>query len=486
MRHRTSAAASLAGLLAAAVAAAAATLADPAALHGTLLVRHARLVDGTGAAPRDDVAILIEDGRIAAIGPDAEMTGRARKTEELDVAGATVLPGLIDSHVHLEDVLGSEMRGDSPEALATLRRGQLRSHLACGVTTVLDTAIHPEVLAEIRGWLAAGAPGPSFLTLGPPIPARGGYMSRGYPELAVDDPGDLERNFAAAEAAGAFGVKVPIEHGFARSHIFPIHDAAVRAAIREGAAARDLPIFVHGSDEEEYAIALDMGAQVLVHANFGGLDPTPELVERLVASKAYVITTFSIIDAELIRFDLARLDDPLTAIAVPPAELASARDPDAWWAADAINIGFVFPWLPNIGRRMLAWYLTDEEGLRHVLDVNLRAARTLHDRGVPVVIGSDAGNFVLSQFHGTSTLRELELLAGTGIPPADVIAAATRVPARMLRLEDQVGTVEVGKRGDLVVVRDDPLRDVGTIRRTIAWTVKSGVARTPAEWMRPE
>jgi imidazolonepropionase-like amidohydrolase len=105
---------------------------------------------------------------------------------------------------------------------------------------------------------------------------------------------------------------------------------------------------------------------------------------------------------------------------------------------------------------------------------------------VPVVIGSDAGNFVLSQFHGTSTLRELELLAGTGIPPADVIAAATRVPARMLRLEDQVGTVEVGKRGDLVVVRDDPLRDVGTIRRTIAWTVKSGVARTPAEWMRPE
>ncbi len=483
MRHAPCIATALAGVLATAIAAGAARLTDPAALRGTLLVRHARLVDGTGAPPRDDTAILIGEGRIVAIGPDAEVAARARGAAELDATGMTVLPGLIDAHVHLQEVLGADVRGDSPEMVARLRRQQLRSYLACGVTTVLDTAIRPDVLAAIRGWLAAGEPGPSFLTLGPPIAARGGYMSSGFTDFVIDDPSDVGRSLAAAEAAGAFGVKVPLEQGFARSHVYPIHDSSVRKAIQAEAAARNLPIFVHGSDEEEYALALDMGAQVLAHANFGGLDPTPQFVERLAASGAYVVTTFSIVDAELIRFDLARLDDPLVAIAIPPEELATARDPDAWWAADVINLGYVFPRLPRIGRRVLAWFLADEKGLRDVLATNLRAARTLHDHGVPLVIGSDAGNFVLAQFHGTSTLREMELLASTGVPPAEVLAAATRVPARMLQLEHEVGSVEVGRRGDLVIVRDDPLRDVTAIRRSVAWTVKAGVARTPAEWM---
>jgi imidazolonepropionase-like amidohydrolase len=121
--------------------------------------------------------------------------------------------------------------------------------------------------------------------------------------------------------------------------------------------------------------------------------------------------------------------------------------------------------------------------LRGALAANLRAARTLHDHGVPVVIGSDAGNTaVLGQFHGVSTLREIELLASAGVAPADVLAAATRVPAGMLRIDDQVGTVEVGKRADLVVVRDDPLQDVRALR-AILWTIRSGVAKTPREWV---
>ncbi len=485
MRPRVSAAAILvAALFGPAIAAATTTLAMPEALRGSLLIRHARLIDGTGTPPREDVAILIVDGRVAAVGPDAEVAARpdARDTRALDAKGGTVLPGLIDAHVHLQEVLGAEVRGDPPEAVAALRRRQLRSYLACGVTTVLDTAIRPESLAQIRGWLAGGEPGPSFLTLGPPVPPRGGYMSFGYPELAVARPEDLERNFAAIEAAHAFGVKVPIERGFGRTDLLPIHEPAVRAAIVAGATARNLPIFVHASDEEEQAIGLDMGAHALVHTNFGGLDPSPEFVARMAASKTHAITTFSIIDADLTRFEPERLDDPLTKIAVPPQELASARDPEAWTAADAINLGYVFPWLPGFGRRLLAWFLADEEGLRRVLAVNLRAARTLHDGGVPVVIGSDAGNFVLAQFHGTSTLREIELLASTGVPAAAVLAAATSVPARLLRLEHEVGTVQVGKRGDLVIVRDDPLRDVGALR-SILWTVKSGVAWTPAEWM---
>jgi imidazolonepropionase-like amidohydrolase len=220
-----------------------------------------------------------------------------------------------------------------------------------------------------------------------------------------------------------------------------------------------------------------------VHANFAGRDPSPAFVERVAASGAYAITTFSIIDAELARIEPERLDDPLTRLVVPAIELASARDPAAWTEADAIGLGFVYPWMPRFGRRWLAGLREyDAEGERRAVAVNQRAARTLHERGVPVVIGSDAGNFVLAQFHGTSTLREIELLAAAGVPLPDVLAAATRVPARMLRLEHEVGTIAVGKRADLVIVRADPLESADALR-TILWTVKSGVARTPTEWM---
>ncbi len=75
-------------------------------------------------------------------------------------------------------------------------------------------------------------------------------------------------------------------------------------------------------------------------------------------------------------------------------------------------------------------------------------------------------------------------LAAAGVPPRDVLAAATRVPARMLGRQDEIGTLEVGKRADFVVVDGDPLTDLRALRR-IRWTVKDGVARTPQEWMTP-
>jgi predicted amidohydrolase YtcJ len=99
-------------------------------------------------------------------------------------------------------------------------------------------------------------------------------------------------------------------------------------------------------------------------------------------------------------------------------------------------------------------------------------------------VGSDAPNWdvVPYQFLGPSTLREMELLVEAGVPAADVIVAATRTPARMLRIDAEVGTLEVGKRADLVVVDGDPLADMRVLR-ALRWTVRDGVARTPAEWV---
>jgi predicted amidohydrolase YtcJ len=377
------------------------------------------------------------------------------------------------------------VRHDSPALLQQLQRRQLLAFLACGVTTVLDTAISAATAREVQAWLAAGHPGPNFLTLDPPLVAPGGYMSRAFADTVIARPEDVDRALDLVQSVGAVGVKVPIERGFGPWTGLPIHSPEIRAAIVARARDRGLPIYVHASDEFEQSIGLDMGAYALVHTNFYGADPSPAFIQRMVESKAEIMTTFSIFDAELVRWHPERLDAPLVKTAAPSLEWETARDPGAWAEVARMEIAFAFPRLPGLGVRLLAWLAKREEDNRRALANSMRAAKLLHDAGVPVVVGSDAGNFgVLAQLHGVATLREIELLGEAGVPASDVLAAATRIPARRLGRDD-VGTVEVGKRADLIIVRDDPLADLHALR-TLRFTVKDGVAHTPEEWAAQE
>jgi imidazolonepropionase-like amidohydrolase len=109
----------------------------------------------------------------------------------------------------------------------------------------------------------------------------------------------------------------------------------------------------------------------------------------------------------------------------------------------------------------------------------------MHEAGIPIVVGTDSANWpiFLNLFHGPSTVLELELLARAGMSPLDVISSATRIPAEMMRRDDEIGTVEVGKRADLIITPGDPLQDLGALRK-LSWSIQGGVARTPEDWMR--
>jgi imidazolonepropionase-like amidohydrolase len=432
--------------------------------------------------PAASTSILIRAGRIAEIAPQIDAPG----IPVLDVAGRTVIPGLIDAHVHVSSIPGAEVRGDSEERRRALRAEQLRSYLACGVTTVLDAASAASDAREVRSWLATGHAGPTVLTLGPPIAAPGGYMSGG-PGVPIATTEELDQLLDVIVSVGGIGVKVPLERGFGRDAVFPVHPSEMRAAIRQKATVRGLPIFVHASDEAEQTMAFDIGARGLMHVNFAGYGPSRAFIDHAVRAGVYMVTTFSIIDAGLARWHPERLDDPLVKQAVPLDQQRTAASSDAWTKRDVIELGYAFPQLPRAARRVLAWWSPPEEQAElEALTANLHAARALHRAGVPLAIGSDAGNSsLLSQFHGTSTLRELELLAAAGVSNRDILTAATEVPARMLRIEADAGSIAVGRRGDLVVLEGDPLVDIHAIR-TIRWTIKAGIARTPAEWMRAE
>jgi imidazolonepropionase-like amidohydrolase len=321
------------------------------------------------------------------------------------------------------------------------------------------------------------------MMLGPPIAPRGGYMSGMNPDLAVGSVDDLPRVFEAIAAVDAVGVKVPMERGFGNRTYLPIHSPAVRAAIVRETRQRGLPIYVHSSDEAEHTMALDMGARGLMHLNFSNVDPSPQFVARMARTDAYMVTTFSIIDAGLVRWHPERLDEPLVQTAVPESERRTAGSNDAWRSNDETQFAYRYR-LPQVVLHWMAWLSPPSEaGEAAALATNLRAARRLHEAGARLVIGSDAGNSsVLSQFHGVSTLRELELLSEAGVPAPDVLAAATRVPAEMLGIADTVGTLEPGKRADLVILAADPTAGMHAIR-AIRFTVKNGVPHSPVEWM---
>ena len=107
-----------------------------------------------------------------------------------------------------------------------------------------------------------------------------------------------------------------------------------------------------------------------------------------------------------------------------------------------------------------------------------------HDAGVPIVMGTDSGGWphMLNMFHGPTALREMELMAEAGMTPEEVIRAATVTPARMMGIENLVGTVEVGKRAELIVVHGDPLQDISALA-DLEWVISAGEARSPAQWM---
>jgi imidazolonepropionase-like amidohydrolase len=125
-----------------------------------------------------------------------------------------------------------------------------------------------------------------------------------------------------------------------------------------------------------------------------------------------------------------------------------------------------------------------EKELSSQLESATRAIMTMHREGIPIAAGTDSANWplFLNYFHGASMILELELLAKGGMAPLDVISSATRIPAEMMRKSDGIGTVEVGKRADLVVVEGDPLKDMSVLRK-LSWSIKAGEARTPEEWM---
>lgn len=439
-----------------------------------VLIVDARLWDGTGSPVQDDVDVRIRDGHIVEIGRELARDG----AQLLDAAGATVLPGLIDAHVHLSMDPGSAWRTTTPEQHEQALRTHLRAYLAAGFTTILDPAVLPDEHARIRSAIESGAPGPRYLALGTPFSPPGGYVAVVIPAFpSVASPAEVEAQLDALVAEGVDGVKVTVEDGLA-GPVWPLHSDAVFTAIHDGAERRGLPVYAHAMTPKEQLLALEkLHPYAFVHPPDR---PDRKALDAIVASGVYETSTLSVFDGLRGGFEPERFTDSLVELTVPVEERATALDRDVKHAFGRQMIATAFPHAPlkgTIGRLAAHEFVVGPRVRRAQ-----RSVLALSDSGVPLVLGSDSGNWPIIPylFHGPTSVRELELLGEAGLSPEQALTAATRTPARMVGIE--AGTIEVGRLADLIVVEGDPLQDLSAVR-TIRWTVRAGVAHTPAEWL---
>jgi hypothetical protein len=259
---------------------------------------------------------------------------------------------------------------------------------------------------------------------------------------------------------------------------------------------------VHSTCEEDLTTALDLGVHALAHTLILRDEKLSDnFIRRMMQTHTYQMSTLSTMDASLTEFEPDRLEEPLLDVVVPEDELRFARDRPKRALARAMLFGYLTPAPPAIDSPVVKFFgkqprlaillfggimklLHNERVQKKVLEASKDAIHRIHNAGVPIVLGSDAActPSAIYDFHGFLTLRELELLGEAGLTPQESLKAATITPARMLGLADEIGTLEVGKRADLVIVREDPLADLRAMR-TVQWSVKDGVARTPGEWM---
>ena len=455
-----------------------------------LLIKNARLFDGTGTPPRL-VSIHVIDGKIINIGQQF----LKNDAEVIDVHGATVLPGLIDAHVHLQWIPGSVYRKDDPEQLRKFRLHHLRAYLASGVTTVLDTGISASVLNDIHNHLKSGGIGPRVFALGPIFRAPRGYLGEdmklptwGPLWRAAATERDIKDLFKEYEGLpNIVGVKVHIEFGFGPFDIWPIHTPEIRNIIQKESKNYNRPIYVHGHDERERNIGLEMGAHAMTHNSSLEGSPSKDFIQRMKTQGTYLTTTLSNAESWLAHYHLERLEDPLIQLTVPKEEITTARDPMAWELMTQITFRTaIFPkWVPTFIPNYLGPLILDQDKIQKQYQNVSKAVFTMYQAGIPIVVGSDSGNLphLINMFHGSSTIREIELLGEAGIPSIDVLSSATRIPAEMMGVDHLIGTIEVGKRADLIVVQDDPFKNLHALRELL-WVIKDGEARRPKDWMK--
>ncbi len=384
--------------------------------NGPFAIEHVRVFDGERVTSADTV--IVQGGKIVSVGSGLEPPAG---TQVIDGSGDTVLPGLIDAHVHVLD------------------RDALKQSLVLGVTTDLDMFMDWHLAQQIRNEQAAGQDldDADLRSAGTCVTAPGGHGTEyGLKIPTLTSPQDAQAFVDARIAEGSDYIKIIYENGSAYGRQIPTLSPATMAAVVEAAHRRGKLAVAHIGSYQGARDAINAGVDGLMHL-FTDRAPDSDFGQFVAEHHAFVVPTLSVLKS---------------GCGTPSGE-SLITDPD------------VGPYLTESASVNLKQSFRQRPGEHCDYDAAPASIRLLQAAGVPILAGTDAPN--LGTAFGASLHRELELLVEAGITPQDALVAATSAPARAFHLDDR-GRIAPGLRADLLLVRGDPTSDIKVTRDIVA------------------
>ena len=404
--------------------------------QATTAIRAGTLIDGTGAAPVRNAVILVQEGRITAVGANVQIPSGATV---VDLSAATVLPGFIDAHVHL----ASHTIGDGdwqhagltemPSQLALLGAAHAQQTLEAGFTTVRVVGTGNFSDIALRNAINAGwIPGPRILGAGVSFGIRGGHC---------DGTNGLQPWALGHEAGVESGVADGVEE--VRN--------AVRYAVKYGADV--IKICATGG---VLSLTDSVGVQQYTEEEMRAIVETATQLDRRVAAHAHGTAGIK----AAVRAGVTSIEHG----SILDAEAVALMKQKGTWLVPTLLAGFTVESLATAGRLpppIAAKALAIAPRMHNSFKLAV-------DGGVKIALGTDAG----VMRHGTNA-REFALMVRYGMTPMQAIVAGTSGGATLLGLEREIGTIAVGKRADLVAVQGNPLDSIQVLQR-VSFVMKDG------------
>lgn len=400
------------------------------------LLSAALLADGVSSASRPNGAVLVSDGRVAAVGAVSDLErDLPAETHRIDLGDLCLGPGLIDGHTHLS-LAGdgrpyAEMFSETDEMMVLTGAMNLQRHLRAGITTAREHGARNRVGFALKEGLQRGyIGGPRLQVSGRPITCTGGHFHM-CNEVA-DGEGEIRRSVRRLIHEGADYIKIMASGGGTAN---TVPGRASYSAAELHAAAHEAQRFsrltaAHCRASESMRLAVEAGIDLMEHAEF--LDPDeqmrfdPEIAAMLAEAGTWISPTLQAWTNYPRIAALECIEDP-----TPAHEEELAR-----WQQRAEG-------RLDIMRRLLEY-----DGIK--------------GRIVP---GTDSGVGAIAFGHLDYDLR---LLVRVGFSPAEAYASATRVSAEAIGMAEELGTLEKGKIADIVAFEGDPNRDIGAVSRVRA------------------
>lgn len=390
------------------------------AAPGTLAFVGARIIDGTGAPALEDAVLISTDGRIVAVGPAAS-TPIPEGAQRIDVTGKTLIPGLINTHGHVGDVLGLESghydRGNVLRQLALYAR--------YGVTTVNSLGDD-----EYEGFEIRNDTNPLYIDHARLLVAG--------PVLAPETVEQAVRAVNGVADQSANYIKIRVDDNLGRTAKMA---PEIFATIAQEADKRGIPLAVHTYTLEDTKATLAAGADLIAHS----VRDTEVDAQFMDAMKAADVCYVPTLTRELSTFvyesEPEFFSDPFFLRDADPDLLNTLREPER--------------------QQRMRDSASAQHYKNNALPMALRNLKILQDNGVKVAMGTDSGP--ATRFQGYFEHLEMSMMVEAGLTPMQVLQSATQVAAECLGL-NYLGTLEPGKWADLLVLDRNPLEDIANTR----------------------